>query len=181
MSAMSDLPQPDFEHLSQIDGNDTTLSDDSVVSAIHDLPQPIMSDRTKNDLNFSYTLNAEKQSERLITNAQKATFSVIYKNLKKINGISYNMDAVIQFNAGTYLTAVKSVLETVYQGWTAPVEKWALCCTEVSNRTEKSSHLVDTKLVLLSSERDGNIGENDKLTLHLYHTKSKILVQSHFS
>ena len=78
------------------------------------------------------------------------------------------------------MTAIKPMLEAVSTDWVANVERWTVSCSNVSNRQDNTGkHLLCTVLSLAITDNDmPGASQPHKATLHFYHTKDKIQVQS---
>ena len=89
------------------------------------------------------------------------------------------LNAIVEFNSGVYLTAIKPVLETVTTDWSLDVGSWTIGCSKVSNRDDNTgNHLLCTVLVLTITAKDQQQSSNHhSVTLHFYHTNDKILIQ----
>ena len=129
-------------------------------------------------ITYNYTLNPSKQSRRLIDNASKAPISVEYKNLQLKDGIRCALTAVIQFNTGVYLTAIKPILDNVNTSWTADIDDWSITCSDVSHRYDKAGKLVlCTQLALNITADTMQAGASHPITVHCYHTNDKLMIQ----
>ena len=132
---------------------------------------------SRQDFRYNYSLNPQNQTKRLVANASKPPISVIYNNPKIVEGVQYNLNAVIECNSGVYITAIKPVLESVSVGWTSDLGMWTISCSKLSNRQDNSSdHLLCTQLTLLIKANNCS-AKAHQLTLHFYHTQDKILIQ----
>ena len=66
----------------------------------------------------------------------------------------------------------------IEDNWVANADNWTISCIEASNRMDEShEHQVCTKLKLKMTEKD-TADKSHKITVHLFHTKSKVQVQS---
>ena len=78
------------------------------------------------------------------------------------------------------MTAIKPVLEAVDTDWVANVDRWSVSCSRISNRQDNThKHLLCTVLHLAITDNDlPGASQPYKVTVHFYHTKDKIQVQS---
>ena len=175
---------PDF--IPQIDGNFSLLSDTS--DSIADEDPTIVSTATTSsphlqpqsslqNLAFNYQLNEQNQVKRLIENAAKSPFSITYKDTRNLNGQELPTSAFIECNAGVYATAVKPALDAICEGWICDISDTNIKCVKVSNRFDKSGHLVSTQITLNLQPKDLQARAASKPVVHFYHTSSSILVQ----
>ena len=171
--------------LPQIDGN-VSLTDISYtgsdISRSDHLPPQVQNGnvpRNPQDLIFDYSLNAQKQSNRLITGAARPPISTTYNNLETINGVQHAFNATIECNSGVYLTAIKPALQAVTEGWSVDIGDWIALCTKVSDRMDNTgTHLLATQLKLKITGYQQNSDVSHQITIHFYHTNDKILIQS---
>ena len=132
-----------------------------------------------NDFSYNYSLNHSNQSRRLIQSALKPPISVTYNNIRMVDNIKHTLNANIECSSGLYLTAIKPVLEQVTDHWSADLGDHVLTCSKISNRNDHMArHLLCTQLSLHLSKKSQQYASSHSLTLHFYHTKDKILVQS---
>ena len=128
--------------------------------------------------NSSYQLNKDNQAKRLVANASKVPLTIDYNNIRTVRGVPGAFNANIQYNSGVYLSSIKPVLSMIDDNWIAHADNWTISCIEASNRMDEShEHLVCTKLKLKMTEKD-TADKSHKITVHLFHTKSKVQVQS---
>ena len=95
----------------QVDGNDSIESIDVDVVPI-DLPARMTPSFTPS-MSYNYTLNRENQARRLTENASKPSLNIVGKDIKSIHGKQQPASITVEFNAGVYMSAIKTVLETL--------------------------------------------------------------------
>ena len=161
----------------QLDGNDDLDLIMNGTGGSSNLPHAVSSTP---DLTYNYSLNTQNQSRRLLTSALKSPLSITYKHFEVIDSIRYAFNVNIDCNSGVYLTAIKPMLETVNTDWKVNVDRWTVSCCSVSNRQDNTGrHLLCTVLSLAITDNDlSGASLPCKVTLHFYHTKDKIQVQS---
>ena len=189
-----DIPhlQADHEHhqlnelsdIRQYDGNDSVDSEtmgDDATNSVHIISEvDNQSVSGPHDLRYNYTLNPQNQSNRLVTSALKAPLTITYNHFEIVDNIKYAFNVNVECNSGVYLTAIKPVLQTVTTDWSTKIGNWSVTCCKVSNRQDNAGdHLLCTVLTLNITDTDpGGLSLPHKVTLHFYHTKDKIQVQS---
>ena len=163
---------PAVYSLPQLDGNDTL---DSRMSGISQLDSSATT-----DLTYNYSVNTHNQTRRLLTSAQKPPMSVTSNNFEVVDNIPYAFNVNVECNSGVYMKAIKPVLEAVNTEWVLKVDNWSVTCSKVSNRQDNTGrHLLCTVLTLAMTDDDlQGASQSHKVTLHFYHTKDKIQVQS---
>ena len=74
----------------------------------------------------------------------------------------------MEFSSGFYLTALRPVLETVTEDWTAISENKVISCSSVFNRKDNTGkHLLQTQLALHIKDKDRQDALAHNLTLHI--------------
>ena len=74
----------------------------------------------------------------------------------------------MEFSSGFYLTAIRPVLETVTEDWTAISENKVISCSSVFNRKDNTGkHLLHTQLALHIKDKDRQDALAHNLTLHI--------------
>ena len=181
LSSHTEMDHTDLEMLSpiqQVDGN-VSLLDDSTATVT--LPEPISRRYSHtSDLTYNYTLNSNNQSRRMLQNALKPPIAITYNNLQSINNVNHALNAIVECSSGVYLTAIKPALMEVTDTWSANVANHVITCSNVSDRNDNNKrHLVCTQLTLHVKPKVMQGEDNiHNLTLHFYHTKDKVLIQS---
>ena len=129
---------------------------------------------TGSRLAFDFTLNRETQAQRLIDSATKPPMNIVYNDLRNIEGKKVPANAMLDFNAGVYISAVKPALAVIKEGWKSDIAGVCLFCDKVSERTDNTNiHKVSTQLTLVLTS-DHSLS---KLVLHFYHTVDKVQIQ----
>ena len=177
----------DPSYIRQLDGNDTL---DSFRTDVSDSVQIVSEEDNSvsvpgpHDLRYNYAINPQNQSRRLISSALKSPLTVTYNHFEVIDNITYAFNVNVECNSGVYLTAIKPVLQTVSTDWNTKIGSWSVTCCKVSSRQDSpGDHLLCTVLTLniTNTVLDSVLGgpsQPHKVTLHCYHTKNKIQVQS---
>ena len=76
------------------------------------------------------------------------------------------------------MSADKPVLDTVTSGWNVHLNNLSVTCTTSSNRQDSTTmHQLCTQITLLITAKDQVNTSSHQVTMHLYHTRSKIQVQ----
>ena len=172
-------PETSSPRIMQMDGNDSIMSD---LSGTTSCSIPANASGTVShvqDMTYNYSLNPDNQTRRLVNSAVKSPISVTYNNVRIIDNVRHSLNANIECNSGLYLTAIKPILEQITDKWSVDVGDFELTCSKVSPRKDNMGrHLVCTQLYLHIRLKDQQQSTSHNITMHFYHTKSKILIQS---